>query len=234
MSLRIAGTSAIRQRSREEEALLGAKMVGRWQSGAPLALAPDKDDPELGADDARNNAFLYGDDLRGFKCPAGAHARRANPRDAFDGEGGVDVRLHRMIRRGTSYGPPLPDGVLEDDGEARGIIFVFAGSHLKRQFEFVKTQWLNDGIFIGAPQEADPLVGRPPAQVRSRSRSGRSDADSRTFHRSSSPEAANTASPPACAPCAGSPSSTPRRRHGITIDTHRSLESTGLRAAIQR
>ena len=31
--------------------------------------------------------------------------------------------------------------------------------HLKRQFEFVKTQWLNDGIFIGAPAETDPLVG---------------------------------------------------------------------------
>ena len=70
--------------SREEEALLGAKMVGRWQSGAPLALAPERDDPELGADRERNNDFLYGDDLRGFKCPAGAHARRANPRDALD------------------------------------------------------------------------------------------------------------------------------------------------------
>ena len=147
--------------SREQEALLGAKMVGRWQSGAPLAVAPNEDDSELGADDARNNAFLYGDDLRGFKCPAGAHARRANPRDALDGEGSVDVRLHRMIRRGTSYGPMLPEGMLEDDGEDRGIIFVFAGAHLKRQFEFVKTQWLNDGIFIGAPQETDPLVGRP-------------------------------------------------------------------------
>jgi hypothetical protein len=33
------------------------------------------------------------------------------------------------------------------------------GAHLKRQFEFVKTQWLNDGIFIGVPQESDPLVG---------------------------------------------------------------------------
>ena len=147
--------------SREEERLLGAKMVGRWQSGAPLAIAPDVDDPELGADDARNNAYLYGDDPRGFKCPAGAHARRANPRDALDAEGSVDVRLHRMIRRGTSYGPMLPPGVVEDDGQDRGIIFVFAGSHLKRQFEFVKTQWLNDGIFIGAPQEPDPLVGRP-------------------------------------------------------------------------
>ena len=107
----------------------------------------------------RNNDFLYGNDLRGLMCPAGAHARRANPRDSLDQDGSVNVRLHRMIRRGTSYGPILPEGVLEDDGADRGIMFVFAGAHLKRQFEFVKTQWLNDGIFIGAPLEEDPLVG---------------------------------------------------------------------------
>ena len=145
--------------SREEEALLAAKMVGRWPSGAPLELAPERDDPALGADPDRNNNFSYADDLRGFKCPAGAHARRANPRDALDHEMSVDVRLHRMIRRGTSYGPMLPEGVLDDDGADRGIVFVFAGAHIKRQFEFVKTQWLNDGIFIGAPAEKDPLVG---------------------------------------------------------------------------
>ena len=145
--------------SREEEALLGAKMVGRWPSGAPLALSPEQDDPDLGAAPGRNNRFGYGDDLRGFKCPAGAHARRANPRDALDHEMSADVRLHRMLRLGTSYGPMLPEGVFEDDGADRGIIFVFAGAHPKRQFEFVKTQWLNDGIFIGAPAEKDPLAG---------------------------------------------------------------------------
>ena len=148
-----------RASSRADAELLGAKMVGRWQSGAPLALTPSEDDPALGADPKRNNDFLYGDDPRGFKCPLGAHARRANPRDAFDDDGSVAVQLHRMIRRGTSYGPMLPEGVLEDDGVDRGIIFVFAGAHLGRQFEFVKTQWLNDGIFIGAPTEKDPLVG---------------------------------------------------------------------------
>jgi Dyp-type peroxidase family len=145
--------------SREEEALMGAKMVGRWPSGAPLALSPERDDPAVGADPQRNNAFSYGDDLQGFKCPAGAHARRANPRDALDGEMTADVRLHRMVRRGTSYGPMLPKDALEDDGADRGIVFVFVGTHLDRQFEFVKTQWLNDGIFIGAPAEKDPLVG---------------------------------------------------------------------------
>jgi Dyp-type peroxidase family len=150
-----------RAANREEETLIGAKMVGRWQSGAPLAVSPDADDPELGSDPRRNNDFLYGDDPRGFKCPVGAHARRANPRDALYADGSTEVRLHRMIRRGTSYGPMLPEGELEDDGADRGIIFVFAGAHIKRQFEFVKTQWLNDGIFIGAPDEADPLVGSP-------------------------------------------------------------------------
>jgi Dyp-type peroxidase family len=146
--------------SPDEESLVAAKIVGRWQSGAPLVLTPDRDDFALGADPLRNNAFQYHDaDPRGLKCPLGSHARRTNPRDDFAGDGSVDVRLHRMIRRGTSYGPPLPEGVLEDDGADRGIAFVFAGAHLGRQFEFIKTQWVNEGTFIGASQEKDPLIG---------------------------------------------------------------------------
>jgi Dyp-type peroxidase family len=139
-----------------EEELLAAKFVGRWPSGAPLALAPDSDDPELGADPTRNNAFMYGDDPRGLKCPVGAHARRMNARDSvITGR----VRTHRLIRRGTRYGPPLPPGVLEDDGAERGLMFAFVGAHLARQFEFVQAQWINDGRFIGAPAEKDPLLG---------------------------------------------------------------------------
>ena len=42
-----------RAANRAEEDLLGAKIVGRWQSGAPLALSPDQDDPELGRRPAR-------------------------------------------------------------------------------------------------------------------------------------------------------------------------------------
>lgn len=154
--------AAFRQYLREratgpaDEALIAAKIVGRWPSGAPLALAPEQDDPELGADPHRNNAFLYTDDSRGLKCPLGSHIRRMHPRDsAIVGE----VRLHRMIRRGTSYGPPLPEGVLEDDGIDRGIMFTFIGAHIARQFEFVQAQWINDGKFFGAPSEVDPLIG---------------------------------------------------------------------------
>jgi deferrochelatase/peroxidase EfeB len=35
--------------------LLAAKFMGRWRSGAPLVLAPNTDDPNLGADPMRNN-----------------------------------------------------------------------------------------------------------------------------------------------------------------------------------
>ena len=141
----------------EAEEFLAAKMMGRWRSGAPLALCPTHDDPQLGADSRRNNDFLYyADDPKGLKTPPGSHVRRMNPRDSV--VLGVP-RLHRMIRRGTSYGPPLPEGVLEDDGAERGLAFIFVGAHIDRQFEFVQSQWVHDGVFIGAPAEADPIVG---------------------------------------------------------------------------
>jgi deferrochelatase/peroxidase EfeB len=34
----------------DDDGLGAAKLMGRWRSGAPLVLARDKDDPELGAD----------------------------------------------------------------------------------------------------------------------------------------------------------------------------------------
>jgi len=140
-----------------EEELLAAKMMGRWRSGAPLALCPFHDDPELGADRQRNNDFLFeADDPAGHKTPGGSHIRRTNPRDAA--VAGV-VRIHRMIRRGTAYGPLLPEGVLDDDGVDRGLMFAFVGAHIGRQFEFVQSQWINDGVFFGANDDRDPIIG---------------------------------------------------------------------------
>jgi Dyp-type peroxidase family len=145
--------------SPEDEELLAAKMMGRWRSGAPLALCPFHDDPELGADPRRNNDFLYeADDPAGFKTPGGSHIRRTNPRDASIA--GL-ARIHRMIRRGTAYGSLLPEGVLEDDGADRGIMFAFVGAHPGRQFEFVQSQWINDGVFIGTGNDKDPIIGSP-------------------------------------------------------------------------
>jgi Dyp-type peroxidase family len=143
--------------SAADEELLAAKMMGRWRSGAPLALCPFHDDPKLGEDPKRNNDFLFeADDPTGHKTPGGSHIRRCNPRDAAIA--GV-ARIHRMIRRGTAYGPMLPEGVLVDDGVDRGLMFAFVGANLGRQFEFVQSQWVNDGIFFGAGDDKDPIIG---------------------------------------------------------------------------
>jgi Dyp-type peroxidase family len=140
-----------------EEELIAAKMVGRWRSGAPLVLAPERDDLKLGADADRNNCFSYEDDMQGLKCPFSSHIRRVNPRDALKNEL-VATNLHYFLRRGTNYGAPLPEGVLKDDGADRGGVFLLIGAHLKRQFEFVQSQWVTDGNFISHGREQDPVL----------------------------------------------------------------------------
>ena len=93
-----------------------------------------------------------------MKCPFSAHIRRVNPRDALKNDL-VAVNLHHFLRRGTNYGPPLPKGVLEDDGAERGGVFLLIGAYLKRQFEFIQSQWITDGNFISHGTEQDPILG---------------------------------------------------------------------------
>lgn len=140
--------------------LLAAQMMGRWRSGCPLALAPDRDDPILALDPARNNDFRYRqDDPDGHRTPTGSHIRRVNPRDALD-DGVVETRLHQILRRGSAYGPVLPEGMLEDDGVDRGLVLAVINASPARQFEFVQSQWINDGDFISQGERSDPIAGR--------------------------------------------------------------------------
>ena len=44
----------------EEQELIAAKLMGRWRSGAPLVLAPDKDDPKLASDPTATTTLITG------------------------------------------------------------------------------------------------------------------------------------------------------------------------------
>src|SRR5246127_1163149 len=139
--------------------LVAAKIMGRWRSGCPVDLSPDKDDPAIAADPRRRNNFTYAGDDQGLRCPLGSHLRRSNPR-ATPLKRATAVRRHRLIRRGVEYGPPLLDGVLEDDGIDRGLINLFIQADIERQFEFVQREWMKGGEFIGLdPNEQDPING---------------------------------------------------------------------------
>ena len=138
----------------EQQELIAAKLMGRWRSGAPLVLAPDKDDPELGADLQRTNDFAYAEkDPYGYACPLGSHIRRMNPRDTA-----TNMKRRKMIRRGGTYGPPLPEGAPED-GKERGIAAFIGCASLVRQFEFAMNVWANDPNFHELGNERDPFVG---------------------------------------------------------------------------
>ena len=138
----------------DAQELLAAKLMGRWRSGAPLVLCPDKDDPALGGDLQRTNDFLYKDaDPYGYRCPVGAHIRRMNPRDT-----GENMQRRKMIRRGGTYGPKLPEGAAED-GVERGIAAFIGCASLVRQFEFAMNVWINDPRFEELENELDPIIG---------------------------------------------------------------------------
>ena len=150
--------------------LLGAKIVGRWPNGAPLVRHPDQE-PET-FDRATANDFMYSgewDDLRGDKCPLGAHIRRTNPRDGMaPGPAGslLVADRHRLLRRGRAYGEPVttsfdPAEILASDkpDTGRGLHFICFNTDLGRQFEFVQSTWVNSMKFDGLYRDADPLIG---------------------------------------------------------------------------
>ncbi|MGB7618897.1 MAG: peroxidase [Pseudolabrys sp.] len=138
----------------EEQELIAAKLMGRWRSGAPLVLAPEKDDPALGADPQRNNDFNYKEmDPHGYAVPLGSHIRRLNPRDTA-----ANLNRRRMIRRGATYGPHLPENASED-GIERGIAAFVICASLVRQFEFAQNVWINDRNFHELENEHDPIIG---------------------------------------------------------------------------
>jgi deferrochelatase/peroxidase EfeB len=92
--------------------------------------------------------------------PFSAHMRRMNPRDTELAQL-TDVNLHRIIRRGTTYGAPYdPNATSEHDDEVpHGIYFIFLSAKAMATIEFLQQEWINNGNFMSLGNERDPIVG---------------------------------------------------------------------------
>jgi Dyp-type peroxidase family len=133
----------------EEQEQAGAMMVGRFEDGTPLALhrtagrRPGK---------RPQNDFTYDDDPQGNRCPLAAHIRIMNPRTE-------EEKLHRIARRGITYGDPTPPG--EDDdtlpSTGVGLLFQCCQADLANQFEYLQHLANRHSSRHGGP---DPLIGQ--------------------------------------------------------------------------
>lgn len=143
--------------------VMGAKLVGRYRSGAPLEqtdklVDPTIKDPSLNNPDLLKgeniNRFEYGDDKMGELVPRAAHIRKAYPRDQIGGAGSSsesETQTHRLLRRGipfgNSLGAPEHGGADEQFPNDRGLLFLAYQKSIEKQFEFVQKSWVNDPNF---------------------------------------------------------------------------------------
>jgi Dyp-type peroxidase family len=128
----------------EAKLTLRAKMIGRWDDGVPLMVAPDyaawqphraesaavdqilagggpRSPEEQKRVDARNRMrdyFKYVDDPDGVRCPVSSHIRRANTRDMLDPnprqEGAVTIATSVLNNRRRILRRGLPYGASGD------------------------------------------------------------------------------------------------------------------------
>ncbi|MGO9874047.1 MAG: Dyp-type peroxidase [Acidimicrobiia bacterium] len=152
--------------------LAGAKLVGRYKSGAPLETTGNQSkDPGLSNPSlltaANINNFDYSADP-GSVVPLASHIRKANPRDELTNPGGLaDTLTHRIIRRGIPFGASLPPGTPASDPAAnpafpndRGLFFLSYQSSIARQFEFMQSHWVNNPNFPVKGAGEDPVTSQ--------------------------------------------------------------------------
>jgi Dyp-type peroxidase family len=133
---------------------LGAKLVGRWTTGAKVgdSMSERKAPAWPGDEAARVTNEDFKNDPHGERFPFVAHIRKANPRNG-------DSQRHRLIRRGIPYGPPLAPG-MQHDGVQRGLLFLAYQASLADQFEHIQRNWFNNTKFPNPNTGRDPLVGQ--------------------------------------------------------------------------
>jgi Dyp-type peroxidase family len=147
----------------EGSALLGARMVGRWMSGAPIDVTPFKDDPALATDPKRyihrlantpqrltnllnrNNDFKFeGEITSSLRCPFAAHVRKTNPRNDLEvppsGFPVTPIGPHRIMRRGVAFGPEVT-AAEKASGQTkhhRGLLFAAYSTSITQGFQLLQ------------------------------------------------------------------------------------------------
>ena len=137
--------------------LLAAKLVGRWRSGTPLALASERDNRSA-RDRRRDNDFAYDADPFGHATPRFAHIRKMYPRsEKFHDD------KRRILRRGIPFGAPFDPATGRGRGvdADRGLLFTAYMLSIRDQFEFLQQSWADFPKFPGVVDGVQPVDDGP-------------------------------------------------------------------------
>ena len=116
----------------------GARLIGRWKDGSPIARDPLRPNPAHDEKAAmENNDFEFGIAKVGQgRCPFNSHIRRVYPRsDIQSGIGNAEAR--RILRAGIAF-----DNTDSTPGDL-GLLFVCYQSSIVDKFRFIQSDWAN-------------------------------------------------------------------------------------------
>ncbi|KAF7323748.1 Fungal peroxidase [Mycena kentingensis (nom. inval.)] len=158
---------------KQQSDLFGARMVGRWKSGAPVFLSPRVDNVTLGKDPMLNNDFNYtvngvDDPTDQSRCPFSAHIRKTRPRADQTGGDAATTAVHHIVRAGIPYGPEVTaaEAKANKSTKDRGLAFVSYQSNLLAGFQFIQRAWANNFNFVHPATGFDPIIGANMTQPR--------------------------------------------------------------------
>ncbi|KAM5541397.1 hypothetical protein V8D89_004951 [Ganoderma adspersum] len=112
--------------------LIGARITGRWKSGAPTGLFPLKDNPAAGTNPSQLSNFTYEPSSQD-RCPFSAHTCKTNPRADFGPEEAASGKMQL----------------------GRGRIFVAYSGSTTTSFQFIQQSRADNPKF---PTNKNPVI----------------------------------------------------------------------------
>jgi Dyp-type peroxidase family len=139
--------------------LAGAMVVGRFEDGTEVINASSERGNTAESD--LKNDFDYATENSAAKCPFHAHIRVTNPR-ADAGNTDIDsfVRNVRLVRRGIPFNDAGRVGTEGEPEGGIGLLFMCYQSSIEDQFEFIQTDWANQGVVSGQRVGQDGIIGQ--------------------------------------------------------------------------
>lgn len=131
--------------------IVGARIVGRYENGMPIAVSEEEDEIKgisiTATKASQINNFNY---PAGSRCPVHAHIRKVNKRTKG---------FPRIVRRGIPYDERLNKTQQSEDEpqptEGVGLLFQCFQSNIENQFEAIQKEANKDpkDLIIGCPKE---------------------------------------------------------------------------------